>query len=224
MTAVPLSGYRTRLTGLLGYLSFQFADNLPRLNCNASLFQASARMRLSQFMKLGKEVSLGEEGRRRGYSPADLAGEYTVRYRFHTTSQEQLASAAAIAVSLGDLVDEKFKLEEILQLSNPAEMMERRREEAMLKASPARRMFREVMGLIEKRDRTRSFQHKRELDIEAHLQLRQLISVLKQGDVSPEDAPKQKPERVLPVFSKGKGEESARTERLSDKRRGNAAG
>jgi hypothetical protein len=112
-----------------------------------------------------------------------------------------VASAAAIAVSLGGLVDEKFKLEEILQLSNPAEMMERRREEAMLKANPARRMFREVMSLIDRRDRTRSFQHKRELDIEARLQLRQLVSVLKQG-AQPEEETQKQPESVLPVFSK----------------------
>ena len=198
---------------------------LPRLNCIASLFQATARMKLRQFESLATTVEIGEEGHERAYKPSDLGGKYTIKYRFHTMSQEQLAAGSSICAALGDLVDDEFKLDVLLKLDNPTEMLDRRDAQAARMNNPSILIFEQVMALIDKQEKSSDKEMKMELDMKARLHLAHLISLLRQKKASEnvplgkpieEGQPEEKPKELMPVFAQG-GNKAKKQSQLKEK-------
>lgn len=157
---------------------------LPRLNCIAALWQASANMKIKQFLFFQEALSLGQEGHRRSYSPVDLEGEYTVKFRFHTSSQEQMASAASIATALGPLVSDEFKQDIILNLQDPAGERAKLGVERSRKADPALDLFDQMKGYIDAQEAADDNTVKAENDVLARLILARIVSILKQRQAS----------------------------------------
>lgn len=165
-------------------MALQNESLLPRLNCIASLFQQAAKMSIRQFIKLGKTLDLGEEGHRRTYSPVDLDGKYIIKYRFSTTSQEQLAGATSIAAAIGPFVSKKFIQEKILMLQDPAGENAQMDEERAAKADPALDLFNQMRGFVKAQEASEDTEYKDEHDMQARLILSRIISIIKQRKAS----------------------------------------
>ena len=165
-------------------MALQNESLLPRLNCIASLFQSMSKMSIRQFIRIGETLELGEEGHRRVYSPVDLDGKYVIKYRFFTTSQEQLAGATSIASAIGPFVSKKFIQEKILMLQDPAGENSRMDEERAAKADPALDLFNQMRGFVKAQEASEDADYKAEHDVQARLILSRIISILKQRKAS----------------------------------------
>ena len=70
---------------------------LPRVNTKAVFFQALSRMIIKQCIELNQPIIIGPEGSENEYKPADLKGDYTIKYRFFTESAEEKVANFTIA-------------------------------------------------------------------------------------------------------------------------------
>ncbi len=157
---------------------------LPRLNALAALCQSSARMKVRQFQRFGEKLDLGEEGHRRTYSPVDLDGEYVIKYRFYTSSQEQMAGAAAICNALGDHVSEEYKQEQVLRLQDPAGERAQIAIEQAAKADPVIALENQMRGFIKAQEASDDKDTKDWNDLLARTILERIISIIKQRKAS----------------------------------------
>ena len=70
---------------------------LPRVQTKAAFYQALSRMIIDQCIALDQTIAIGPKGSENEYSPSDLAGDYTIKYRFFTESAEDRIAALAMA-------------------------------------------------------------------------------------------------------------------------------
>lgn len=157
---------------------------LPRLNCLASLRQSAAKMAIRQIKKLGEPIQLGEEGSKRSYSPADLEGDYTVKFRFFTASREQMVGAAAIAQQVAPYMSAETIQDEVLQIQDPAAERAKMAEERSKKAIPALDLYEQMRGHIKAQEATDDEAEKAEHDIQARFILERIVSIVKQQRAS----------------------------------------
>ncbi len=165
----------------------------PRLQALALLYQARYRMMIRQIMAIGQTIKLGEEGHRRTYEPSQLKGEYTIKFRYHTTSKAEMASDATIANSMGDTVPEDYKRREIHKLADPDGAKMQVDIERLEATNPIVRLYTDCKNLINA-----------ERDIEAKAVEMELLALIRQRKtgVVPEEKPTERkpPEQALPLF------------------------
>lgn len=70
---------------------------LPRVNTKAVFYQALSRMIIDQCIAVDQPLVLGRKGSENEYNPGDLAGDYTIKYRFYTESAEDRIASLAMA-------------------------------------------------------------------------------------------------------------------------------
>lgn len=133
-------------------IALQNESLLPRLNAIASLCQQTANMEIEQFVALGETVKLGETGHSETYSPAELVGEYTVKYRFFAQSIEQLASGSAICQQLEKWAPRSFLMGEIMRFQDPSGMEAEIQMEQAAKANPVIDLRNKMIAYIRARD------------------------------------------------------------------------
>lgn len=110
----PLSAIAiTRLTGSRDDIF------LPRIQAKAIFYRDLSRMVINQCIALGQKVEIGERGSENTYSKSDLAGDYTVKYRFFTESAEQNLANFSIANAAQDYLDGDTIRRDILKLADP---------------------------------------------------------------------------------------------------------
>jgi hypothetical protein len=157
---------------------------LPRLNALAALCQSSGKMKIRQFQRFGEKLELGEEGHRRTHSPVDLNGEYVIKYRYYTSSQEQMAGAAAICNALGDHVSEEYKQDQVLILRDPAGERAQIAIEQAAKADPIIALENQMRGFIKAQEASDDKETKDWNDLLARTILERIISIMKQRKTS----------------------------------------
>ena len=157
---------------------------LPRLNALAALCQSSGKMKIRQFQRFGEKLELGEEGHRRTHSPVDLNGEYVIKYRYYTSSQEQMAGAAAICNALGDHVSEEYKQDQVLILRDPAGERAQIAIEQAAKADPIIALENQMREFIKAQEASDDKETKDWNDLLARTILERIISIMKQRKTS----------------------------------------
>jgi len=176
---------------------------LPRLNCLASICQQTALMEIEQFILLGESVEIGERGHSRRYSPVDLAGDYTVKYKFFTNSVEQMSSGAAMCQTLGDLAPRSFKMGEIMKFQDPSGMEEEIQMEQAAKANPVIDLKNKMVSFLRARDKTGDKELKAIYNSMALDLIEQIESIYRQRKASENEPANTDMEQSAKVETKG---------------------
>ena len=93
---------------------------LPRIQAIASFYQQLSRMIITQFVAGELTASLkAAEGSRMTFAPADLYGEYDIKYRFFTSSPEEDVANYAVAAAAQGFVSGDTIRRDILKLKDP---------------------------------------------------------------------------------------------------------
>ena len=110
----PLSAIAiTRLTGSRDDMM------LPRVQAKALFLQALSKMIINQCIAARETIHIGKPGSENSYSSSDLKGDYTIKYRFYTESQEQMIANLSVAnASQGFLSPDTIR-REVLRLQDP---------------------------------------------------------------------------------------------------------
>jgi hypothetical protein len=93
---------------------------LPRIQAIATFYQHLSKMIKKQFVAGDFSASMtGEEGKKMTFSPADLGGDYDIRYRFFASSpEEDIANYAVAAAAQGFISGDTIR-RDILKLKDP---------------------------------------------------------------------------------------------------------
>jgi len=175
---------------------------LPRLQAKASFYQQLYKMIIAQFIQLGMEAELGQEGLMRAYSPKDLAGDYLIQFRFFSESKEQEIANYSVAQAAVAFVSEHTIRRDIIKVRDPEAEEERIAAEQAEKVDEALFLYNRASKLIAQ-----------EKDIEARIVANNLIRVLKARQM-PQAMPTegaggklQKPggRQMIPLLGQGKG-------------------
>jgi hypothetical protein len=105
----------------VGMLSAAKDDKmLPRIQAKAVFYQQLSRMIINQFIAGDIPTRLAvETGQGMDFTPADLAGDYQIKYRFFTTSVEKEMSDYAIAAAAQPFLSADTIRRDILKLQDP---------------------------------------------------------------------------------------------------------
>ena len=171
---------------------------LPRLQTLAMFYQQLSRMIIKQYQMWNIKAELGEEGHTQLYNPKDLDGEYTIKYRyFSTTPMEQLANYS-VANAAGDLISDDTKRRDLLKLQDPDGEATKCRAELAEKLDPAIALYRLAVSLIDE-----------DKSLEARLVAERLVALLKQRQIGneqiqpPQEAPKTGGKELLSMLKGG---------------------
>lgn len=183
---------------------------LPRLGARGMLRQQLAEMIISQTIMTAERdgssvVEVGTPGHTRGFDIAKLKGEYEISYKYFIKSPKIDIARYSMAAAAGDLIPDKYKRRDIIQLQDPEEAERWLRWEEAERISPIVKMNRTIRALIEMAKRG-----DKEAELEAEMLSAEmgvtLDSILK-GDSSmiPKPEKPQQPQPMVPMFGKGGG-------------------
>lgn len=186
---------------------------LPRLQALAMFYQQLSRMIIKQYQQWGLKAELGEEGHRRTYNPKDLNGEYTIKYRYFSTSPMEKLANYSVANAAGVLISDETKRRDILKLEDPDGEATKVRAELAEKLDPAIALYRLAGSLIDE-----------DKSLEARLVAERLIMVLRQRQmggeqVLPQEEKKPEKKDLLPLMKGGtpaKGEAPESEEKITE--------
>jgi len=103
---------------------------IPRLNALSLFYRAISQMLKKQYLALGGNVEIGEEGIENEYSSSDIDKKFSTKYEFHSTSPEQDIANYAIgqqAMAIG--MSRHTVFSDIVKLKDPdGEIMKARAE------------------------------------------------------------------------------------------------
>ena len=171
---------------------------LPRLHTLGAFYQQLSRMIIKQYQMWGIKAELGEEGYRRTYNPKDLNGEYTIKYRYFSTSPMEKLANYSVANAAGKLISDETKRRDILKLEDPDGEATKVRAELAEKLDPAIALYRLAGSLIDE-----------DKSLEARLVAERLVMVLRQRQMGGEgiQPPEAEPEKkeLPPLLGKGGG-------------------
>jgi len=142
---------------------------LPRLQLLAMFYQQLSRMIIRQYQQWGLKAELGEEGHRRVYFPKDLNGEYTIKYKYFSSSPMEKLANYSVANAAGNILSEDTKRRDILKLEDPDGEATKVRAEMAEKLDPAIALYRLSGSLIDA-----------DKPLEARLVADRLVALLKQ--------------------------------------------
>lgn len=148
---------------------------LPRLQALAMFYQQLSRMIIKQYQQWGIKAELGEEGHRRIYNPKDLNGEYTIKYRYFSTSPMEKLANYSVANAAGNMLSDETKRRDILKLEDPDGEVTKVRAELAEKLDPAIALYRLAGSLIDE-----------DKPIEAKLVSERLVALLRQRQMGME--------------------------------------
>jgi hypothetical protein len=157
---------------------------LPRLQALAQLQQSAARMKIRQFQRLGRTLKLGEPGHQRTYKPADLAGEYVIKFRFRPDAAESRASDLAYANAARGFYSEDRIRREVLKMQNPEAEQAQFEAEAARKADPVIGLFEQMCGLVHEQEAAKDIEVKMVKDLEARSLLATIMGIIKQRQIT----------------------------------------
>lgn len=178
---------------------------LPRLGSRGLLKQQVAEMLLEQTISTAKgegssTVEVGTPGHKRKFDIAKLEGEYEVSYKFFIKSPKIDAARYSMAAAAGDLIPDRYKRRDIIQLEDPDDAERWLRWEEAERLSPAIKINRTIRALTEMAKRG-----DKSAELEAEILSNEMGVSLKQmlaGNVSqlPTPEKEQKPQPLAPMF------------------------
>lgn len=185
---------------------------IPRFNGKAMFRQMLSRMITNQCLALDTEIHIGKPGSENTYTKADLDGDYTIGYEFHTESQEQAIANLSTASGARGILSNDTILRDVLKIKDPDG------EKFKLQSEEAERMdevlflYRRASSLIEASlDKTEP--EKTRLQREAYILGLRMQLILKQRKQlntlspiehkEPEEAPQPNEKELLPLLSQG---------------------
>jgi len=170
---------------------------LPRIQAKALFYQALSKMIIKQCITLAETLELGKEGSTNSYTPADLDGDYTIKYRFYTETQEQMIANLSIAnASQGYLSPDTIR-RDVLKLKDPdGEKTKFLSEQAEMK-DEVLFLYRRACELIED-----------EKPLEAYILAQRIVTILKQRQIEgnlieAQGNPQPKGKPLMPLFAGG---------------------
>jgi len=172
---------------------------VPRLQGMAMFYQQWDKMAIRQYIELGKNLTLGEEGHRKIFPVAGLKGEYTIKRRYFSKSPEQDIANISIANAAGTLLSERTKRRDILKLRDPDGEEDLLNAETAARLNPVIALRRQVHSLIN-----------REEFVEAELTLQAAEDLLRQRAMGqpitqiPQPS-REQPKSLLPLTEEGGG-------------------
>ena len=179
---------------------------LPRLGARGLLKQQLAEMIIDQIIKTGAtSVEIGTRGHKRSFDVRKLQGEYEIAFKYFIKSPKIDAARFSMAVGVGNLIPDKAKRRDILQREDPEEDERQLRWEEAERLSPAIKMNRTIMSLLElakRGDKHAEFEAE-VMSAEMGMNLKQMLAGDTQQIPKPEEA--EKPEPLVPLFEKGGG-------------------
>ncbi len=117
----------------------------PRLELKSSMKLGIGDMFTKQIIQIGGSVELDN----RTFEVSKLEGQYQVKHEFNVRSRAIDAGLASLAVSFGNLISEKEKLENIIQFEDPKGDADQKRWEEAELLSPLVKLRRTVESLEE---------------------------------------------------------------------------
>ena len=199
----------------------------PRIQAKAEFYQQLFKMIIKQFREAGIESKLGREGFLSEYKPADLEGEYQIKFRFFTESKEQEIANLSTAQAARGLLSEHYIRRNFLKVQDPEA------EEEQMAVEQAERLD-EVLFLYTRASKLIA----QERYLEARILANKLVKILLARQLSGVEPPapgpgavEQKPGggQVIPLVGQGKAgqtvapEVGEETKALSQMERGEEA-
>lgn len=179
---------------------------LPRLGSRGLLNQQLSEMIIDQIQKTdATSVEIGSRGHKRLFDVRKLQGEYDIAFKYFIKSPKVDVARFSMATAAGHLIPDKAKRRDILQREDPEEDERQLRWEEAERLSPAIKMNRTIMSLLEMAKRG-----DKHAEFEAELMSAEMGMSVKQmlaGDVSqiPKPEEEEKPQPLVPMFGGGKG-------------------
>jgi len=180
---------------------------VPRLQGLAQFYQQRDRMVLDQYIEIGKNLRMGEEGYRKIFPVASLKGEYTIKRRYFPKDPEQDIANIAQANQIREgLMSEHTIRRTVLKLKDPDGEEDLLRAEKAEKINPVIALRKQVHSLIN-----------REEYLEAELTLQSIEDLLKQRAMGQAisqipEAKREQPKSLMPLLEQGGGGGQRRTE------------
>jgi len=166
---------------------------LPRLQALSLAYLKLCRMILLQYTAGNIKAKVGQEGAKTLYDPERLTGEFSIKFRFISTSPEQNIANMAIAAAAEPFFSKDTIRREILHQENPTEERDKMTVEGAVEEHTELRWIHQALTLAEmgREDEAKVIAHK------LGFSLRQL----KAGVVTPPAERKQEPSRrqVVPL-------------------------
>ena len=179
---------------------------LPRLGARGLLKQQLAEMIIDQIIKTGAtSVEIGTRGHKRSFNVSKLQGEYEIAFKYFIKSPKVDVARFSMAAAAGNLIPDKAKRRDILQREDPEDDERQLRWEEAERLSPAIKMNRTIMALIEmakKGDKHAEFEAEL-MSAEMGINLKQMLAGDTKQIPKPEEA--EKPQALLPMFGGAAG-------------------
>jgi len=169
---------------------------LPMFQAKAVWYQETAKMVIDQYISGGMKAELGEEGEKMTFYPAQLKGDYTIKYKFFNTSPVEDLARYSVATSAREWLPADMIRRDVLALENPDQVNAQIQAEKAELANPMIASYNRIHALIEQGD-----------DVKAKLERAQFMRMLRSQGVNVAQEPlmpkAEKPE--LPLYGRGGG-------------------
>ena len=114
---------------------------IPRLDARARFNQRLSKLIIRQWIGGTFKADLGPEGEEVSYSAAELAGAYTITYKYFPVSPMENIANFAVADVASQYFDEETVLADVLHVQDPQGMIQKRRSEMADKIIPELRLL-----------------------------------------------------------------------------------
>jgi hypothetical protein len=124
---------------------------IPSLDALGYYYRSLFQLIIKQYIKLKLNIKLGDIGYQREYHYGQLNKNYSLSFKFFSTSPKQQMANISVAAALGDTVSDDYKRREVIKLENPdAEESKIWAERAPLMSQSVAK-FKVIQGLIERK-------------------------------------------------------------------------
>jgi len=173
---------------------------LPRLQGMAMFYQQRDRMAIDQYIEIGKNLRLGEEGHRKIFLVARLKGEYTIKRRYFPKDPVQDIANISQANQIREGLMSYYTIRrQVMHLKDPDGEEDLLRAEAAEEINPVIKLRKQVHSLIN-----------REEYLEAELTLQSIEDLLRQRAMGQAisqipQARREQPKSLMPLLDEGGG-------------------
>ena len=181
---------------------------LPRLGARGLLNQQLSYMIIEQLKQIGGTVELGPRGHKQSFNTSKLAGEYGIVFKYFIKDTKVDAARYSVAGAAGNLISEKTKRRDVIQLEDPEG------EEKQLDIEKAGRLF----PIIEQTRIIKTLAESEDDDLVFEAELAALsmgisLDRLMGGELP--EVPREKEQRALPL-NLGLGGETTWAQKAAD--------
>jgi hypothetical protein len=182
---------------------------LPRLETMGSHFSDLSKMAIKQYSDKKLTFELGDVWEKYVFTADDLKGDYDISFKFFAKATEDDVarhSTAAMAVEFLPLED---IMRDVLKLQDPQGTLRKKKSEIAELQNPILARYRQARAMAEEAEQETDPERKRGLEIEAQIQARSLMDILRQiqqgGAPASVPALEKRPRGQTPIPIAGQG-------------------